>query len=52
MHQPTTTTIPYVGPKKDIFDAEDCVMPLFGPDGSVDMLMVTCEYLPKSERSD
>ncbi len=47
--RPVSTDIPYVGPKRNIFTAEDCVMPLAGDGVHVDMIMVTCEYLSRIE---
>lgn len=44
---PMTTTIPYIGPKKELYDVEDCVMPLAADRRTVDMIMVTCDYMPK-----
>lgn len=44
---PRTTTIKYVGPLKDIYDVEDCVMPLSTDGDTVDMFLVTCEYMAK-----
>lgn len=44
---PRTTTIKYVGPLKDFYDVEDCIMPLSSDGDTVDMLFVTCDYMLK-----
>jgi hypothetical protein len=44
---PISSTVPYVGPNKEFFSAEDVIMPLSADGETVDMLFVTVEYLLK-----
>lgn len=45
--KPRSSSIPYVGPKREVYGVEDCIMPLAEDGVTVDMLFVTCEYLLK-----
>jgi len=49
--QPATSMIPYVGPKKGVYNVEDCLMPFADSEGRVDTVVVTCEYLSRFLRA-
>lgn len=44
---PMSTRAPYVGPKKEIYEIEDILMPLAEDGRTVDMIFVCCDYIPK-----
>ncbi len=50
--QPVYAFTPYVGPKKDILDVEDLILPLASDGQSVDMLMVILAAIQKTVSLD
>lgn len=44
---PISSTVPYIGPNKSFYSAEDVIMPLSVDGKTVNMLFVTVEYLRK-----
>ena len=44
---PISSNVPYVGPNKDFFVAEDVIMPLSVDGKAVNMLLITVDYLQK-----
>lgn len=45
---PISSNIPYVGPNKDFFAAEDVIMPLSVDGKTINMLFITVDYLRKN----
>ncbi|MBG04686.1 MAG: hypothetical protein CMM59_11505 [Rhodospirillaceae bacterium] len=45
--RPLKANTPYIGPYKEFLEAEDIILPLEGPDGSINMLFVLADYIRK-----